>query len=155
VARGKRKQSPRKPALVGDWRRTRRQLEADRERAENELRLVIADLPPPRRFDPDWIEDGIRNVALTVAEGADDDLLERINEFVLGLEFDERPVDPEWLAEDPHGAFMTQLMVGYADHLEEHLRGEFAAHPSAFLPDEPDVHFDTRRERPSGLAAND
>lgn len=133
------------------YRKAEQELKSAEAEAEIEFHGLLVGLSADGCFDPSRLEDYARDLALQCGERASDEFLERVNQAI-GTEFDPRAVDPESLADDPHGAEMLQIQVGYADHLEAHLRGLITADAASFTASSPPSG---RRFRPSGLADSD
>lgn len=103
------------------YRKAQRMLEAGERRAEAELSAYVVGELEAGTLDPIHLEEYGHHVACDIADGADDRSLDLLNE-VLDVVFDPRPVDPDLLAEDPEGAYITQIMLGYQDHLDFRLQ---------------------------------
>lgn len=138
--------------VEGVYRKAEQELKAAEAEAEIEFHGLLAGLRAEGCFDSSRLEDYARDLAFRFGERASDEFLERVN-LAIGTQFDPHAIDPESFADDPHGAEMLQLQVGYADHLEAHLRDLIAAHAASFTTGAPPAT--ARRLRPSGLADSD
>jgi hypothetical protein len=136
---------------MGRYEEARKIIEAAEGEAEVKLRVYLAALQEEGSFDVAHLDYYAHEVGHDIVDNASDDVLELINDEILDVVFDRRAVDPESLAEDPKGAYLTQIVSAYGDYLGEHLL--------QLLPDR--LSFvatglgETRRSRLSPLAAQD
>jgi predicted TPR repeat methyltransferase len=137
---------------MGRYEEAAQAFEAGEREAEIELRASIAALQEKGSFDVTHLEHYAHEVACTLADDASDEVLKLINDEILHVVFDRRMVDPEILVEDPEGAYIVQIMMAFADHLEQHLLRVLDADRPSFVAA---GLGETRRSRLSPLAAQD
>lgn len=132
MARGKRPTGSR--SGVSRYTQGEHVIAAGKSQVEIELRDTLEhEHATSGNLSQDWIEEYIRNITLNFADRQPAETLELVNE-VLDVVFDQDAVDPEALAEEPDEAYRLQVLVAYADHLEEHLRYRIEDDREFFFP---------------------
>jgi hypothetical protein len=137
---------------VGRYEEARKIVEAAEGEAEVKLRVYLAALQEEGSFDVAHLDYYAHEVGHDTVDEASDDVLELINDQILDVVFDRRAVDPESLAEDPKGAYLTQIVSAYGDYLGEHLLRLLSIDRLSFVAT---GLGETRRSRLSPLAAQD